>query len=279
MRLRLLLAAVLVHVTTPAFAADCEALLLKYDDPKALEPRYLADLTTPAGGRLYYFGAEHSTDANHVQFAAIEKAWNDIHPTVAFYEGQERKAAEPDRAAAIAKGEADFVVFLARRDGVPLARLEPDPTEEAAHVREVFPADAVDLFYVLRQTTILRDRKGVAETQLPEAIGGLITKARGMGLLATVDSVDALEHAFDARFEQPENWWQVPADWFQPFVDPNDTSPQSVFRHINQRSSEFRNVSMFRKLSAATTPGARVFAVVGRNHVPMQIDALGCALK
>ena len=47
---------------------------------------------------------------------------------------------------------------------------------------------------------------------------------------------------------------------------------------INAASSEARNAHMYRVLSRAALSGERVFAVVGRNHVPMQAEALRCAL-
>lgn len=45
-----------------------------------------------------------------------------------------------------------------------------------------------------------------------------------------------------------------------------------------RRSRSARNVHMFRVLTKAAMRGERVFAVVGRNHVPMQAPALRCAL-
>ena len=47
---------------------------------------------------------------------------------------------------------------------------------------------------------------------------------------------------------------------------------------INRASSEFRNRHMYAVLAGAARSGERVFAVVGRNHVPMQAPALACAL-
>jgi len=259
-----------------AFADPCESKLLGYDAPT--DSVWLLDIPAANGGRLYYFGAEHSQDPKHPQFAAIESAWNSVKPTVAFYEGPERKTA-PDRKAAVARGEAEFVVYLATRDGVPLARLEPDPVEEVKHVREWFPVETVDLFFILRQAAQLRERKHLDEAQLTVAIGELIPKATAMGALGEIESVEELAEVFDRRFSEPEHWWQAPLEWFTPFVDLSPKlPPQAVFYQVSQRSSEFRNVAMYRKLSAATTAEARVFAVVGKNHVPMQREALQCAL-
>ena len=48
---------------------------------------------------------------------------------------------------------------------------------------------------------------------------------------------------------------------------------------INRMSSEFRNRQMYELLARAVNKGERVFAIVGRNHIPMQAPALNCALK
>ena len=47
---------------------------------------------------------------------------------------------------------------------------------------------------------------------------------------------------------------------------------------INAASSEVRDIHMYRVLARAARSGEWVFAVVGRNHVPMQAEALRCAL-
>lgn len=47
---------------------------------------------------------------------------------------------------------------------------------------------------------------------------------------------------------------------------------------INAASSEARDVHMYRALARAALSGEKVFAVVGRNHVPMQAEALRCAI-
>ncbi|MBA3321606.1 MAG: hypothetical protein H0T45_09230 [Pyrinomonadaceae bacterium] len=52
-----------------------------------------------------------------------------------------------------------------------------------------------------------------------------------------------------------------------------------IEREINQESSGYRNLHMFRVLAQAAREGKKVFAVVGRNHVPMQAPALRCALR
>jgi hypothetical protein len=71
---------------------------------------------------------------------------------------------------------------------------------------------------------------------------------------------------------------QVPDTWF----DRLRTSAQTgnkFFNDVNRASSMFRDVYMFRQLAGAATPGARIFAEVGRDHIPAQAAALRCTLQ
>ena len=69
----------------------------------------------------------------------------------------------------------------------------------------------------------------------------------------------------------------APSAWFDPAADDAVTGGRFMAA-INAASSEVRDVHMYRVLARAARSGERVFAVVGRNHVPMQAEALRCAL-
>ncbi len=57
-------------------------------------------------------------------------------------------------------GEPGLVRFLAARDDIPVASLDPERAEEVAHLRQSFPATDVKLFFVLRAIAQFADRKG-----------------------------------------------------------------------------------------------------------------------
>ena len=271
--------------TSPVAAdplATCAGKLIAYADwPKVKDPVFSLDVSgkSGGGGRLYYFGAEHSADPAHAQFAEIERAWNALKPTVAFYEGPNRPLSETKDETIKQTGESGFVRFLAKRDGVPVASLEPLPADEAAYVMRKFSSEQVMLFYVLRETARLRDRRKLPEAELKAAVAQLLERASKMkGFEGAFTDVAGLETAYRKYWTSPANWWEAPQAWFAPGKSSQATG--GIFTNdINTLSSEYRDLHMYRSLAGATLEGKRVFAVVGRNHVPMQSPALRCAIK
>lgn len=259
---------------------SCSKLLISYTDwPKVKDPSFSLDLSAPSSGRLYYFGAEHSSDPSHAQFAAIEAAWNKLKPTIAFYEGPNRPIAATGEETIKQAGESGFVRFLAARDNVPTFSLEPSPQDEARYVLQNFPVEQVKLFYVLRETARLRERKKMTEPELRAAIAQLLERASKMGLFGDASmTLDELDASYRRYWSDPPNWWQAPQRWFDPLASSKETG--GIFTNdINRASSEYRNLHMYNLLAKATTEGKRVFAVVGHNHVPLQAPALRCALQ
>lgn len=261
--------------------AACSEKIVPYADwPKVKDPAFSLDVSgKTGGGRLYYFGAEHATDPAHAQFAEIERAWNALKPTVAYYEGPNRPVAETKDETIKQAGESGFVRFLAKRDGVPFVSLEPSPVEEAAHVSRQFTPEQVMLFYVLRETARLRERRKLPEAELKAAVAQLVERASKMkGFEGAFTDVAGLETAYRKYWTTPANWWEVPQAWFDPGKSSKETG--GIFTNdINTMSSEYRDLHMYRSLAGATLEGKRVFAVVGRNHVPMQTPALRCAIR
>lgn len=260
--------------------ATCSEKLISYSDwPKVKDPLFSLDVSGKTGGRLSYFGAEHLTDPAHAQFDAIERAWNALKPTVAYYEGPNRPVAETRDETIRQAGESGFVRFLAKRDGVPFVSLEPSPADEAAYVMRKFSSEQVLLFYVLRETARLRERRKLPEAELKAAVAQLLERVAKMkGFEGAFADVAGLEAAYRKHWTSPANWWEAPQQWFAPGKSSRETG--GVFTNdINTMSSEYRDLHMYRSLAGATLEGKRVFAVVGRNHVPMQAPALRCAIK
>jgi hypothetical protein len=85
-----------------------------------------------AAGRLLYFGAEHTNDPAHRQFAEIEKLWNEVCPAVIFSEGGIWPLENFREQAILRHGEPGLVWFLAARDGIVISSLEPERKAEVA---------------------------------------------------------------------------------------------------------------------------------------------------
>jgi hypothetical protein len=274
----LLACAGLVNVAAAQTTPPCPPPLAYEQWTADTHPVRALSIDGPRGGRLTYLPAEHSRDPAHPQLAGIERAWNDLHPTLAFYEGPNRPIADSAEATVRQAGESGFVRFLAQRDGVKLARLEPPPQDEAASVRERFGAERTELFYLLREAAQQRERRGASPEALKASMAQLIPRLAALpGMQPVIRSVDDLQAAYARHWTSPANWWEAPMAWFDPLKDGKDTG--GVFTNdVNRASSAFRNVHMVRVLSQAVRDGQRVIAVVGGNHVPLQEAALRCEI-
>ena len=269
-----------------ALAADpvaaCENRLLPYAGWRE-SPDTVWNLDSPAAtaGRLVYVGARHSRDAADPQFPEIESAFHAAAPTVVFYEGPDRGVGADGADTIQTRGESGYVRWLAGRTGARVAPLEPSPLDQFNALSERFPADQVDLFFVLREAVRLRDREHLAPEALESAVATLLSRlasmTAGAGVEVAFADLDGLRAAYARYWSDGSDWRAAPSAWFDPLADDAETGGRFMAA-INAASSEVRNVHMYRVLARAARSGERVFAVVGRNHVPMQADALRCAL-
>ncbi len=242
--------------------------------PRPSESAFRLHLDAEAGA-LDYVGAQHSTDPSDPQFAAIKAAWDAFRPTVAFYEGPERPTAETADETIRLYGESGFVRWLAARDGVTVARLEPSPGPEFGAVAEAVGPEPAALFFVLREATRLRDRAGTTGADLDAAIATLLQRASALGL--PLSDLDDLQAAYARHVDAPADWRDAPAAWFDPGADDAATGGRFMAA-ANRASSTFRDRHMASTLAEVVGRNQRVFALVGRDHVAAQAPALRCAL-
>ena len=268
-------------IATDDLIARCSEKLIPYAERDKIpkNPVRLLDLVSSSKGRLYFFGAGHSSDPSDPQFLKIEQAWNQVKPTIAFYEGPNRPIAATRDETIKQAGESGFVRFLATRDGIPFVTLEPSPQEEANFVMQKFSREQVMLFYVLREAQRLRERRKMSGQEIRVAITQLLERvAKAKVFENPFANLNELEAAYKRYWKSPEHWWQAPSAWFDPLNSSSKTG--GIFTNeINQMSSGYRNLHMYRILSKAVLDEKKVFAVVGGDHIPMQADALRCAVK
>lgn len=274
-------ASISAQVAKTALPAQCKTKVIPYSAwQKVKNPAWSFDAKTTGGGRLFYYGTpRHTRETSDPIFDEIEKAWNEVKPTAAFYEGGNRPIGATREETIKIAGESGFVRFLAKRDNVPYLTLEPAPQDEVNYIlAQKFTREQTLLFFVLRETARLRDRENMTEPQLKKAVVQILAVAKQFkGFETTMPDLNALDAAYKKYWKTPANWWEAPQKWFNP-LDSSKTTGGVFTNEINQASSHFRNQYMAEILSKAALEGKTVFAVVGRNHVPMQIPALNCAL-
>ena len=258
----------------------CSTEIVPYPERNKIQkPIFSLDFTAPNGGRLVYVGARHSYDPTDLQFLDIQKAWDALRPTVAFYEGGAVRMRSTTELVIRDAGESGLVQFLAEKDSVPSISLEPSEQDEATHLLAKFNPEQVKLFYTLRVVSEMRQRQNRLEPELRlAAIDVMERLSKLKGLENVVRTTEELEAAYRHYWTKPANWSDAPRDWFNPLKSSSETG--GVFTNeINQESSTFRDVNMYSVLTTAVLERKRVFAVVGRDHVPMQALALKCALQ
>ena len=263
-----------------AAPAACEARIVQYAGwREAPGQKWSFAAANADGSSVTVFGAQHSRDPAEAQFQEIATAFDKARPTAVFYEGPDRGVATSAEEAIRTQGESGYLRFLAARAGLKARTLEPGPADLMASLNGKFDADAIMLFFTLREAARLRDREGLNGAALDAAMATLLGKAAPLaakaGLKTSIADLPSLEAA--ARKHWPAfDWRALPSDWFAPGKGPAEAK---FLPAINTAVSEARNLHMVRLFTAAARQGGRVFVVVGRNHVPMIAPALECAMQ
>jgi len=230
------------------------------------------------GAELTYFGVRHTYDPADTQLVSLRREFDASKPTIVFYEGTGTRTPETADEAVRADGEPALARFLARAAGVPARSLEPSRADEVAALLAHFSAEELAMFYALRPVVELRTRVGVVGSSLDSSlVRQLVAVHRIPGLQSALPDTAALRSSFAQRFPGID-MMALPPDWFDP-ARLSDDVPKRLFNGINYESSMFRDVYIYRLLaSTALDSSARIFAEVGRDHIPAQAAALRCAL-
>lgn len=226
--------------------------------------------------KLVILGAEHARDPSHPQFARIAAEFEAAAPTLVLFEGPDRGEKASAEETIREAGESGFARFLARRSGTRLRSLEPSPGDQFGALAGQFPIDQVMLFFVLRETARLRDREKLSGEALDAAVTKLLENAAKIGPGLPFSDLAGLAAASE-RYWPGRDWRSADPRWFQPGGD-DKTSGGVFLAAINRADSMNRDRHMVRLIAEAAKAGERTFVVVGRNHVPMQVPALACAL-
>ena len=218
-------------------------------------------------GELLYYGIRHTYSPDDPQIDEIEKLWTAFRPDIAFNEGG-NPPIESSREEAVRKGgEGAFVRFLAARDNVPVASLDPSRAEEVAYLKRSFPAEEIKLIFVLRSVAqhVNRGAEAPVEKEVERVLGIHNATPGLMGPPRTLDEVAA---AYRQRLPGRGELRDTPMSWFDPMLE------ETFLNRIARASSEYRDRFMVEKLRSHLAEGHRVFAVVGGTHVVMQEPAL-----
>lgn len=262
-----------------AFSQDdnCVNLILDYRDfIETDSTKWNLSLIKDDTTVLLYYGAAHSKDPSHNQFAEIENAWRASEFDIALFEGPNRGILTTKNETIEKLGESGFLRYLASQDSVETQSLEPNPVHEAQYLSEHFSIEKIKLFYLLREACRVRESFSWEEIQIKSHIENVLSKANTLAIIKdTILTIGDLEVSFNKYWGNELKWWQAPSSWFDPLQESEKTG--GVFTNdVNRYSSNYRNFHMYELIIRLLRDNKRVFAVVGRNHIPMQSKALQC---
>jgi len=257
----------------------CEQLVvLQAAAARSPTREFTLDLQGANGARLVYLGVVHTFDPAHPQFADMHKAWKQLQPTEAFYEGRSTVVQSSLTAAIKASGEPGLVRYLAAMSLTRAQSLEPTREVEVKELLGTFTAEQLLLFFVTRNVVAERDRRGVSGAALDTVLDRYLAREHDVAQFVNVlPDVAAFRSAYSRWFPGMDPT-AAPARWFDPLRISAETG-SVFFNDVNRASSAFRDVHMYRLLAMAWRPGAKIFAAVGRDRIPAQAAALRCALQ
>jgi hypothetical protein len=222
-------------------------------------------------GGLLYFGAEHSLDPAHPQFARIRALWNEFRPTVALIEDRGGRRAWGWRGyeKTARHGEPSATLFLAHQKGVPFFSLEPAFSAQVEDELKTFSPQQV----VLKEfTSWYWSRRRAGPVSDGEA-GRMLGRPRPIpalaGVLITVGEVDAL---WRRDFAGVPTWREVGEDIAYANRGGNYLSEMS------RSSNDFRDAHWLRTIVELVGKGERVFATGGASHIIRQEPVLRAEL-
>jgi hypothetical protein len=266
----MVIAGVVVAVLGCASHRGGALMTWKEYETRSVQWPYLLRFDPPRGSLLYY-GARHTYAPQDAQVEQIERLWTCFQPTMAYNEGG-NPPVEKSRDSAVEKyGEAGLVRFLAARDNVPVASLDPDRAEEVAHLRQSFSDTDVKLFFVLRAVAQFADRRGPSgvDAELQRVLA-ILNGSPGLGV--SPRSISEVAAAFTEKFPDVEGYGKSPMRWFDPMRS------ETFLNRVSRTGSEYRDRAIVANLTRSLADRQRVFAVVGGTHVVMQEGALSSLL-
>jgi len=258
--------------------ARCEPLVLSQAEASRNSSRDFAlDIKGAAGSQLVYVGVHHTFDPADPQFVAMQRSWEELQPTEAFFEGPDGFVGDTLAASLQRSGEPGLVRYLASIARVPSRSLEPTREDEVTGLLRSFTAEQLVLFYVTRNLAAERDRRNLAGPDVSALIERELVRAHTTRQLSiALPDVAAFRAAYE-RWLPGMDPTVASARWFDPLRTSTETGV--FFNDVDRESSALRDVHMYRLLASAWRPGARIFAEVGRDHIPAQAAALRCALQ
>lgn len=234
--------------------------LMSWDEYRGVaatfEPPVIRTFADGPDGAVLFFGAEHSGDRSHPQFAALAEAFEEFEPSMVLVEGRLGFLLPGLMDPVETYGESGFAVAEARRRGLPFYSWELSKADEIAALRENFSREQVALFIILRPF-LANNHPG--QDRSPE---------------------DRLRHYIQERGDRPgiegeiTDVSQIDAIWQRDFPDHTDwrelrfgTRLPGYLGELFEAANNVRDTHLLNAVMQYAGAGERVLVVAGWSHV------------
>jgi len=229
---------------------------------------YIVELRND-GQHLLFYGSEHTNNPEHPQFNDVEERWNrfisNVIQPVALVEGhfdEVSKSDTKDKTKAIVDGgEAQFVVYLARKDNVEVTSPEPDRAWEANQLANEFGRDNVAFYYFVRQIGWWNRFTKKPDVQV-EAAKMLALMKITYSWDDVVFSTERMMEIHQVLFDKPLSWDDT--QWVYDITTP--TPQDHVTNKLARRSGELRDEYILKQIVDYWQSGKSPFIVFGSAH-------------
>ncbi|WP_394692237.1 hypothetical protein [Hyphobacterium sp.] len=246
--------------TMPRTAEGQNWALMSWQEYSTVASQYQApvirEVDPLADGAVLFFGAEHSGNIEHPQFAALEQALETFQPSVVLVEGRLGFLLPGVMDPVETYGESGFAVAQARRRGLNYFSWELDKADEIAALREQFSQEQVALFIIMRP--FLANNWPNQDVSPEDRLAGYI-RDRGdrPGIEGTITGVEDVEAIWARDFAGETDWRDLRFG----------TSLPSYLGELFEYANDVRDAHLLDQVMRLTGEGERVLVVAGWSHV------------
>ncbi|XUU59622.1 hypothetical protein ACRAQ6_08510 [Erythrobacter sp. HA6-11] len=156
-------------------------------------------------GAFLFFGAEHSNDPSHPQFARLEEAFARFAPTAVIVEGRQGPLFAPFMDPIETYGESGALTQLARGEGAKAYIWELERDEEVALLQDKFSEEQVAIYLLMRPFP-----GGASQSEAEGSLSAIIDDRKGRpGINGVIGSLEQFDAAWDRNLLSGEDWREL----------------------------------------------------------------------
>lgn len=252
--------AIMAWRTPPTYDLDMPYIdypLLSWDayetEARSITPPLVRKISNGRGKALI-FGATHSSDPTHLQFAELDRQFETFDPDVVLIEGRMGFLLPPFMDPIRSFGESGSMAAKAKRRGLALYTWEMCRACEPELLRKRFSDQQVALYLLLRPYP---GRQDITPEAAREQMSSIITdRGKRPGIKDVIANMDDFDAAWTAEFPNGERWHAMRGVYDSP----------GFLNDMFEYGNDIRDQHLLNVIQALTDDGKRVMVTVGWSH-------------